>query len=296
MTTLLMATGDLPPGPGSYTWGPKGQMNGISISDVQARTGTYSFHYYPGTAGNFNLNFPRVTPSEIYFRVACYYVTGATYTRMHTRFKDTGPNLYNNVSGGLNLQIRNNTTVLATISPGIFVGTWTVYELKATATTITVRINGSEVYHGTGLTVNLTDLTQLMFTTPYQNAYIDDIVVCTDKWPGMGGLHVFPPTGPGTLTNWQGTLPNLNTPGATAGTKHQFTIDPAPANTMIINRLAVGAKASVNGAGYGVIKPTLNGVPGDLYALSITPAYRQHYWPGVTINDFNNLEIGVESA
>jgi hypothetical protein len=40
----------------------------------------------------------------------------------------------------------------------------------------------------------------------------------------------------------------------------------------------------------------MNNDVSDLEALSVSGKYGANYGPGMSINDFNNLEIGVESA
>jgi len=296
MSTLVMATADLPLDPGEW-----------SIGTLQARTGSNSF--YRATASTTHtISFPFNTPtsSPIYWRTCFRHNHASDYYRLHGRVLNSDGNALISFTGETTqaLSIRQGTstgTVLHTITNAVLTNVWQVVEIYCSTTTVTVKFNGVEVYHNTGLTFNITDLARLRYSgvgiqSNTWQGYIDDIVVCTDKWPGLGGLHVFQPTGAGSVTDWQDALPNLNTPAATSGTKHRFTIDDAPASAAIVHRLGVGYTGKVNGQGYGAIKSLLNNDPGDENALSVSPQYFQQYWPGVTLNDFNNLEIGVQSA
>lgn len=294
MTTLLMATADAGAPPGYYTWGST--VNTMQISASQARTGSKSFYtQFTTVSGAFRMFFPQITPTEIYFRFAIRHASTSN-TRLAAAFNVMGPNLLQDISSGTSVKIRNGTSVLHTLAGVIIPSQWRVYEVKATTTTITVRLDGVEVYHGTGLTVDLTDLSYIDFSSAGCMAYWDDIVVCTDKWPGLGGLHVFTPTGPGIVTDWSDSLPNLNTPAAASGTKHLFTHDNAPATAALVHRVGVGCTAKVNGQGYGAIKPLLNNDAGTEQALSVSSQYFQQYWPGMSVADFNASEIGVQSA
>lgn len=297
MTTLLMATADLPLDPGGW-----------EISTAQARTGSASFKT-PGLTNithainlGFDLQNQNLTLTELYWRF-CFYNTNAAVPCIYARVSTQSEAIISVVglsSTNLELRVGNTTgTLLHTVTNGVPLNTWVVSEVYFNTTTVRWRYNGTQIYENTEQSITLTDIARINFSgrnsTSFWRGHVDDIVVCTDKWPGLGGLHVFPPTGAGSVTQWAGSLPTLSTP--TVGNQHRFTIDDAPATAAHIHRIGVGLTAKVTGQGYGAIRPTLNGdTTADELALSISPQYTQRYWPGVSLPQFNDSEIGVQRA
>ena len=297
MTVLLMATADIPVSVSSP----------YSLSDTNKRTGTKSF-YCSGANHVQILSFPlTASPStELYWRF-CAYSSSAVSLQLVAQ-------LINLAGGGVvsltttttrDVQVRlggSTGTLLYTITNGLPLNTWQVFELHISTTNVAVRVNGSLVYDAAQTTtVDTTTYCNFRGTSTSNISkwlgYLDDIVIYTDSWPGLGGLHVFTPTGAGSITNWQSSLPTLNTPAQTLNTKHLFTFADAPADGNFIHKTATVVKAQLQGQGPGTIKGLIGTEIGTEVPLTVAEIYQQLvYSASMTPAQFNMLEAGVASA
>ena len=295
MSTLLLATADVP-------WL---LSNDWVASTGAARTGSKSFYNVLASSTKPLIFYFNSGNNELYFRFCINWA--GSHRILTTRLATSTAAIISVVTTSLgHMELRQGTstgTLLHTVYDIVQQNIWVTSEVHLTTTSCTWKINGIQVYTNNSISFTLNDIT-LWATSGTSGSstfswrgYIDDIVVCTDKWPGQGGLHVFEPTGAGTTTDWSSALPTLSTPGDTADVRHQFTVADAPATAAIVHRLGVAVSAKVDGQGYGALIPGLNtDFTADPAALSISPRITQRYWPGVSLVDFNNLEIGVQSA
>lgn len=299
MTVLLMATADL----------PFSLTAPYSASTTEKRTGTKSF-YANGAyhTQEHTLSFPlaAVPSTELYWRFCAYSSSDFSLQLIAQLINSAGGgvvSLTTTTTRDVQVRLGGSTgTLLYTITNGLPLNTWQVFELHISTTNVAVRVNGSLVYDA-AQTTTVDTTTHCNFrgtsTTNISRwiGYLDDIVIYTDSWPGLGGLHVFTPTGAGSITNWQSSLPTLNTPAQTLNTKHLFTFADAPADGNFIRELGIAAEIELQGQGPGAVKGLFNTTEDSLVPLTVVHGLKHiASHPSMTPAQFNMLEAGVASA
>jgi hypothetical protein len=273
---------------------------------TQVRTGSNSYYIASASSSTaLNFGFQQFTPTEVYFRVAIYSID-ENYTAFFARFRtynnvSVGPYLYVGTDDSFDVLIGNAGTVLETLPGALLLNVWQVWELKATATTVEVRLDGATVYSGTGLTISLADIANFAVSgssaLQLWKGHVDDVMVTDQGWPGLGGVHVFTPTGAGIHQDWTGSLPALTTDAAVAGTKQTYTKDALSANALNVTAANVQVVSKVNGQGYGAVSPILGADVASASALSVSERLVEYTWDGPwTPAEFDALEFGVASA
>jgi len=191
-----------------------------SVSDAQARTGTYALHTGYGDYALFDLGSGK---TEIYFGVGVY-ITGGQYLYTLIQLFD---------SGGLSqlsfaVEDTNQTFKVwrgdasdTLIASGGFIplNSWQYLEghvvIHDTSGICTIKVNGSQIIDFSGDTNNggTSDIKVVRlgrntgYVTSYANVYFDDLVVndtsgsYNNSWTGRGGIELLSPSGAGTSTD-----------------------------------------------------------------------------------------------
>ena len=289
---IYLATADAGLPQGSEAW---------TLSATQARTGSKSF-FKNGAQSSFRIvgTFPLISPSTIYMRFATY-CSSTSLCAFWGRFNILGPNFGVASNTGTSLTVRNDATTVATIPLMRESYIWQLWEMKATTTTIEVRLDGETIYSGTGLTVNLTDLQQIYisgwFSSQAFSGFIDDIMVTDQGWPGSGGVYALTPSGAGTHQDWTGSLPTLTTDAAVLATKHTYVKAPLPAGALNVTGAGVFAVTKATGQGDAGVATILGANSGPKKFQNVSTRAVEQFWDGPwTPAEFNALEFGVASA
>lgn len=104
-------------------------------------------------------------------------------------------------------------TVLQTYSVSLQTAAWYVLEVQGTVAnsggTVTVRLDGtvltpvvSGVDTRDGGAAGVCDNLYLGRVPSGASIYVDDVILRTDDWPGLGSIYMLVPTGPGTNSAW----------------------------------------------------------------------------------------------
>lgn len=318
MTTIAMATADV------RDLSLLRSYSGVTISSVQARTGTYSYTL-SGGAQQLNL---ALNNGTIYFRVALYIPIAATVTLY---FVDAGDNantkiVFSAITGTVNAY-RSTTLLGASAGDVVLADTWQVFEGKTvihdSSGEVVVKRNGIEVLNLTGVDTKASVYTVV---TTFRimgggsgTSYVDDIILDDSAYPGLGGIQVLVPTGNGTYTAWTNDYtavddnpPNddsdyISTDADTTGTKENFTFDDLASGAANITRIGVLSKARLDDVGSGNLKNTVRSggsdYEGSSVGLSTSYSWVESYWDtdpadagAWTKSKVDSLEIGVISA
>lgn len=201
---------------------------GATVSNVQARTGTYSLRidaaseyasYSVGAAGK----------DEVFIRLAVYPTGDGTHPTMDVMlqvFDSTGVNhltfAVDNVANLLKCFLGNTTGALLDSCPAPAFNAWTCYEVRiliANAPNGIVQVKEEGVltdldFTGDTQNAGVADVytvrlgSETVNTDAFLEAYYDDLAVNTtdgaanNTWIGRGGIQGLVPSGAGTTTQW----------------------------------------------------------------------------------------------
>lgn len=314
MATIFLGTADLRD---LTLWSATGN---VTITDeVPARTGTYVYKQALTSATYATINVPAA---------ATYYVRFALYEqkRFILAFRSGSTDLARiNMSTWTTLLFQRGTTTLGTyVLPGLPL--WSVFEVYAkihgTTGEISVKINGQTFATLTNVNTGASDIDNIQLRTiPGADImHYDDFAVDDSAWPGLGGIEVLLPSAAGTYTNWDSGAytavddnpPNddtdyIATDAAVSNIKFSANIENLATGTQSVKGIMLAAKAKLDGAGSGTLKPFIrSGTTDDTptgSALTTAYSWYTRCWdtdPGNSNNAWsesavNALEIGVAS-
>lgn len=298
--------------------------SGATISSTYSRTGTYSY----ALAYNQYITLPGGDSSTIYFKT-CLCRSGEIfpYIRFRTntaiqvavKFYPTGIEAFRYI------------TSLGSVATTLHKATWYCIEIKVvlsdTVGEVTVKIDGAQklnltskdtIYDGDG---TIDDI--MIYQESTDTVYVDDIVIDSSAWPGVGGLHVLVPSGAGNYTNWTPSTGSnyecvnenpptddtdyVSTDASVTGTKDSYAMGNLSVSAHSIPRVGVFSKAKLDASGSGNLIPFLRSNStdddGDTTALSTSWKWCNGYWdtdPGNgdiawTDTNVNALEAGIKT-
>lgn len=305
------------------------KTNNVTLSTTQARTGTHSFRLeYSGNL--INIGHPFLA-STIYLKFA-FYLSSVTANCLRVRFMDISANVQvslNVAADGTITAYRTDSNSLGASAAGVVTsGAWHVLECKVvvsnTVGEVVVKINGTTVVNVTNAdTLNAyAGLTSVRIvnnsSTNTTYLYLDDIVLDSANWPGLGGLHVLVPTGNGTDTAWTGDytavdeIPSsdaevISTSAETLTTRESFVFADLPASAANIRAVAVLTRSKLSAVSDGGIKSYLksdgSNYDGSKTHLNVSYMWAMQVWEtdprdsqAWTCARVNALEAGVLSA
>lgn len=254
--------------------------SGTTHQTTGARTGTYAIRLVSAAFGNNQYVTKSVASGETWYtKTGVYFSSPTTTNQLGILFRES-----------------STTHVEVRFDPGA--GSITAYRGGTSVATATAVIGIEKIYcievkvvvhDSTGvIQVKVDGVLEIDFSGDTRNggsgvidnikwqassdnssslyAYLSDIVIRDDGWPGLGGLNLLVPTGNGTNTAWTGTyadvdeLPpsftdDIDTDAGTTTTKETYTHAGLAASAYdSIAFVAVQAVAKLDGAGSGNIR------------------------------------------
>lgn len=183
------------------------EASGTDIDSTYARTGANSFRFHADGAyllANLTSNAAKYAR----FGLLALGVPPAT-ARICAWLEDGTEHVSLWLTDGLELQMRQGSTVIQTSPTTLELGIWYCIEAKVVVHTTTgrfqVRIDGVDDMSAIGICTDADvdgAINQIQFEPPGEDVCIDDIMVREDGWCGTGGVYVVVPTMDGTVKDW----------------------------------------------------------------------------------------------
>lgn len=328
MTILFMATGDLGL---TNMWSATGGT--VTASTEQARTSERAFKvlitagqtgYVQATLGG--------TAATMYTKAGMYLSDAGQDYKI--RFFEGATNhvtIRLNTSTGKVAAYRADSTLLGEADAGITTNRWMCIETKVvisdTTGIVEVKVDGisklalssQDTQNGGSGYVTVVDWS--VYALSGRTFYIDDIVIRSDGWPGVGGVYVLAPNAAGDTSDWTASAGNpyecvdevpptftdyLYTDAATTETVHLLNLAALPGAADSIAGVGVMAYAKLDAAGTGSLRCKLKAgsttANGADVGLSTSAQWVTAYW---AVNpddsaawetaDIAALQIGVET-